>query len=82
MLWASSHVPGSPGGGVFRLVPDFGPVPAALGLVPCSEGLTSVVMQGGTAGPACPTLHRTSPIHSTQKEGIAPSIKALGTYSQ
>lgn len=27
-------------------------------------------------------LHRTSPIHSTQKEGIAPSIKALGTYSQ
>lgn len=45
MLWASSQLPGSPGGGVFSLVPGFGPVPAALGLVPCSEGLPSVVMQ-------------------------------------
>lgn len=44
VLWASCQLPESPGGGVFRLVPRFGAVPAAPGLVPCSKGLTSVVL--------------------------------------
>lgn len=55
MVWASSQLPESPGGGVFRLVPGAGPAAAALGLVPCSKGLMSVVVQGGAAGPVCPT---------------------------
>lgn len=82
MVWASSQLPESPGGGVFRLVPDSGPAAAALGLVPCSKGLMSVVMQGGAAGPVCPTRCMGCHPHHTHTEGIAPSRQALGTHSQ